>query len=89
MTLDEAREVLSTFAYGEGDENDVRVLDITPGTHPSHFNMLVSLTYPEAAPGKLTDRELEAIRVYVGQWSQEEADALMTAAILEKATDVE
>lgn len=90
MTLDEAREVLRTFSFlGSVGENDVQVLDITPRTHPGLFNSLVSLTYPDVDPGKLTDRELEAIRVFVGQWSEEEAMALITATYLEMASHVD
>lgn len=82
MTLDEAKEVLKTFTLG-----DIRVLDITPGTAPASFNALVSVTYPDADPGKLTGRELEAIRVYVGQWGDEEVDALITRAYLQMARE--
>lgn len=92
MTLDEAREVLRTFtfAFDEGNkENVVRLLDVTPATSPVYFNVLVSLLYPGADPGLLTDRELEAIGVYVGQWSEEEALDLIAKAYLEEARDVE
>ena len=87
MTLDEARTVLKTFTIGEVP-GEVRVLDIEPGSHPSYYNMLRSLTRPGADTGLMTDREVEALRVYVGQWSDEEADALITDAYLEMARKV-
>lgn len=89
MTLDEAKDVLRTFYCSGGDDGNVRLLDITPGTHPGYFNMLVSLIAPGAHTGTLTGRELEAIRVYVGQWSEEEALALMSKHYHEVANRVE
>lgn len=87
MTLDEAKEVLRTFSFDPDglDGTPTRVLDIMPAAHPGLFNALRSIVLPGADPGLLTEREMEAIRVYVGQWSEEEADALVAAALAEEA----
>lgn len=87
MTLDKARTVLETFSIGKVP-GEVRVLDVEPGSHPSYYNILRRLTWPGADPGLMTEREVEALRVYVGQWSDEEADALITVAYLEMAQKV-
>lgn len=84
MTLDEARVVLETFTIGDTPV-EVRVLDVEPGSHPSYYNMLRSLTWPGADTGLMTKREVEALRVYVGQWSDEDADALITDTYLDMA----
>jgi hypothetical protein len=89
MTLDEARERLKTFTFGEEDENAVPVLGVTPGSEPGLFNVLRGLIEPGADTGILTDSDLEAIRVYVGQWSEEEINALMAEAYAERARYVE
>jgi len=79
MTLDEARGILSTWRLTIGDEHGVRgvrLLDVTPRTYPVEFNMLASLTYREDARGAITDRQLEAIRVYVNHRSEEQASEM-------------
>jgi len=89
MTLDEMRETLRTFTVGKEDEDGTRVLDITPRTHPDLFNSLWSIARPGADTGILTDRHIEAIRLYVGQWGDEDALALISKAYLDMALNAE
>lgn len=74
MTLDEAREVLSTTflsaSHGPNSLTEVmRVLDITPETHLGMFHALRSLVVPGAYTANLDDRHIEALRVYLDQWA--------------------
>lgn len=88
MTLDEAKRLLKTFSFDDGKLNSIPILDVTPETHPDLYNTLWALVQPGVDKGLLTEREVEAIGVYVSQWNREEADELITAAILEKAQHV-